>query len=127
MTRTDGGPTHGSLRRSELIERTKAGGAVETLLVQQWVVSTFARWECEYRPSLAKLPGVAPKAVKSELFGELRLLRHDIVHHGGVVSSANAGNCSLIDTFAAGDIVTSGAAHFQVIMKSLVVEIVPPA
>ncbi len=119
------GPTHGSIPRSELIARSRVGGPAEVLLIQQWIVSMFARWEGEYRPAIARLHGVEPDQVKSELFGDLRWLRNDVVHNNGVVKAS--AKCAVLGSFKPGDTITLGTEHFRRAMTTLSVRIDPPS
>jgi len=71
-----------------------------TRLVQDWVVAAFTRWDVTHRPALAALLGATPNY---DLFGDLRLLRNDIVHHNGIATSGNSGRCVLLKWFAEGE------------------------
>lgn len=85
---------HGEWRRSEFLHRAKED--IPKALSQQWIVATYAQWDHHWRPILADAAGVSESSVKSDLFGDLRLLRNDIVHHGGVATRHNTGRCTLL-------------------------------
>src|SRR5690348_13635332 len=83
-----------------------ADGPVEQRLGQQWIVYTFTAWEHEYRPRLAQAHGIDRDALTIPLFGDLRLLRNDVVHHHGIATDRNSGKCEVL-----GHWVTLGAAN----------------
>ena len=41
--------------------------------------------------------------VRDDLLGDIRLLRNDIVHHGGIATKANSGRCKILQWFNDGD------------------------
>lgn len=84
-------------RRSKVLEQLAVGGPVERNLSQQWVVSLYTAWDHEYRTRLADALGVTKDAVVDDLLGDLRRVRHDIVHHHGVATKANSGRCLMLD------------------------------
>lgn len=117
---------HGWIRRSELIAQSVKGGVMEALFTQQWIAATFAKWEHAWRPRLAGLLDVEPGAVVSDLFGDLRLLRNEILHHGGIACGEHASRCVLIP-FERGDVVSLGAEHFRKIISHVDVRVDSPA
>ena len=54
-----------------------------------------------------------------DLFGDLRHLRNDIVHHDSVAASGNAGKCKILTHFQPGDQVFLEPEDFVVIMDEL--------
>ncbi|MDL1969134.1 MAG: hypothetical protein LWW97_11515 [Deltaproteobacteria bacterium] len=48
------------------------------------LIAIYEYWESSCRNKLAVYHGVKLKQVKSQIFGDLRFLRHSIVHHGGI-------------------------------------------
>jgi hypothetical protein len=49
------------------------------------IVFTFAYWDEEIRPQIARVRGVKSDDVKLDELGDLRILRKNIVHNGGVL------------------------------------------
>src|SRR5690349_13836078 len=76
-------------RLSDAVRQVQDDGPVETLLGQQWIVSVYALWEEEYRPRLAEAHGRTPTEETYPLLGDLRRLRHDVIHHRGIASAGN--------------------------------------
>lgn len=65
----------GSFSRSEVEENLRLAG-------YQWLVLFFSRWECTFRPRFVSVLGGDPKrqTVQCDLFGDMRLLRHVVLH-----------------------------------------------
>ncbi len=99
-------------RTSTALEQIAHNGPVDTRLSQQWLVSMFAAWEHEYRHRLAKAHGVAHEMVVVPLFGDLRLLRHDILHCRGIATAENSGRCEVLQHwFAVGEKIQIRVEH----------------
>ena len=64
-------------------------GAFTQYQYKALLVFIFQTWEDYVRPGVAKLYGVEHNHVKSHLMGDLRLVRHDIVHNQGRISPDN--------------------------------------
>ena len=61
----------------------------------------FAFWNEEIRPRLARCKNIDPNEIKVDALGDLRLLRHAIIHNKGVFSrSAQAKLKVMKDLFA---------------------------
>jgi hypothetical protein len=61
-------------------------GSVATRISQQWVIAVYAEWDEHYRRRISKAMNL-PEPLKLPPFGDLRLFRHDIVHHKGVATA----------------------------------------
>lgn len=51
------------------------------------VIFLFTYWETEIRPRLAAARGVEPNAIGSDVMGDLRIVRHAVLHARGRVAS----------------------------------------
>lgn len=92
----------------------QAGGSVPRLLGHQWVSHVYAMWEHAYRPRLASARGVPLGEVVEPLLGDVRHLRHDVLHHRGVATRQHAGRCAILRWFAPGDdIVITGRMVYE--------------
>jgi hypothetical protein len=103
---------YGAWRLSEVIKETQPGGALDARLTQQWVVALFTAWEHEFRPRLAKAHGCDPDELLYDIWGDLRLIRNDIVHHHGIAQAKNTGRCRALRWYQPGDVVLLRARHF---------------
>jgi hypothetical protein len=80
--------TQHTTTQGEFKARNRRGGENHVLLGQLFVVQLYSFWEVGYRPRLARAMGKEPDELKLEIFGDLRLLRHDVLHNLGVVDQA---------------------------------------
>jgi len=86
-------------------------GFVIRQLGQQWAVFVFDEWESWVRPRLAHAHGCKPNDIMVEVFGDLRLIRHDIVHNGGTASAKSSGSCRVLRWFDAGHPIAITGEH----------------
>lgn len=78
--------TTATLRISELRELTRQGGEFEDRLAKSTLVALYSEWDEYYRPRIAKEHLVGTHSVRSDLMGDLRLIRHCIVHAKSVIT-----------------------------------------
>ena len=75
--------------------------------------SLYALWDDAYRPRLAALHVRPENDEKYDLFGDLRRLRNDAVHHGGIATSEETGKCvPLTHWFQPGQMILLKGPHF---------------
>jgi len=109
ITITDGDPNlsgtrfTAQMRVSEAVTRVAIEGPVEVLLGAQWVAFTFAAWEHFFRRRLAAAHGVDAADILVPVFGDLRHIRHDILHHRGIATAEHAGRCDILNWFSPGN------------------------
>jgi hypothetical protein len=84
------------LTKSQVLERTAVGGLTDQLIGQQWILLVFSAWEYEFRSRLATAHGCTASELKYSLFGDLKNLRHDVIHNRGIASQENTGKCELL-------------------------------
>lgn len=100
--------------RRRIDAEAQPGGSVPRQLGHQWVSYVYAMWEHGFRPRLARARSVALDEVRDPLLGDLRLLRHDVLHCRGVATAENTGRCQRLRWFAAGeDIVITGRMVYE--------------
>lgn len=90
----------GAWRRSELQGAAAPGGWLQQWLTDAWLALILARWEYHYRPAFAQQWEVPVDQVVSPVIGDLRLLRNDVIHHGGIATPNNTGRCRMLTRFA---------------------------
>ena len=115
-----GTPHHGRVRMSELQAFAQRGSGAEVALSQQWLMATYSRWELEQRPAIAKLLEVPTAQVMCDLYGDLRLLRNDVAHHGGRVQDA-AGRLVVLTRFQPGESIAFDAADYITVRDNVAV------
>lgn len=107
----------GEWRLSEAIRQVQDNGPVEALLGRQWIVSVYALWEDEYRPLLAAARGNSNNEEKYPLLGDLRRLRHDVVHNRGVASLRYTVHCLVLRWFQPGEVIRVDGRHFEEFLR----------
>jgi hypothetical protein len=79
---------HRIIRADEFINVNSEAGYNEQQVCWGIVVFIFTTWDEGMRPRIARIRGVEPKAVELDEMGDLRILRHAIIHNGGMVTPA---------------------------------------
>lgn len=97
-----GGEVYTRWPLSKVREAGDRDGFLYQWLTQAWIVMTFARWEEHWRKQFAQAMSLPMKAVQCDVMGDLRHLRNDVCHHGGVATTSNTGRCVVISDCTAG-------------------------
>ena len=79
---------HRIIRAEEFLNVNSEAGFNEQQVCWAIVVFIFATWDEEIRPRMARIRGVEPRAVKLDEMGDLRILRHAIIHNSGTVTTS---------------------------------------
>lgn len=74
------------IRANDYIAANSKGGSNEQQHARAVLVFLFTYWEVEIRPRLANAKSVALKDIRSDVMGDLRILRHIILHAKGIIS-----------------------------------------
>ncbi|WP_157101173.1 hypothetical protein [Nocardia shimofusensis] len=80
---------------------------------RMWLPTFFSRWEEDYRHQLAAVHGCKPRDLQIPFFGDLRKLRNDVAHRGGVARADGAATCEILQWFEAGDPIVLTHTHFK--------------
>jgi hypothetical protein len=110
------------LHRSPIGERIAAcriGGANEGALSSLCLVSIYAFWEDNTRGAIARALSVKLDEVKSPLFGDIRVMRHSILHMGGVMDRRGANALQVLKWFREGQRIVLTQAHFHEMVVKL--------
>lgn len=86
----------GVWKRSVLESAADKSGWLNEWISDAFILLTFARWEDHYRPAFAAAHGVSVGEVRCTVMGELRHLRNDIAHSGGIAQARHAGKCTIV-------------------------------
>lgn len=65
---------------TEFAEMLKPGREFEDLQAKMLIAFTYRLWESNFRPQIAKSLSVSEDRVKSDLMGDIRLIRNCIIH-----------------------------------------------
>jgi len=79
---------HRIIRADEFIATNAESGFNEQQTCRAIIVFIFAFWDEEIRPRIAEVRGVKSSDVKLDEFGDLRILRHSIIHNSGILPAA---------------------------------------
>lgn len=71
------------ISQGEIKSRNQKNGENSLFLGEMAIVTIFQFWEDEFRSMIASELNIEKNSVKDDLIGDLRLIRHDIIHHGG--------------------------------------------
>jgi hypothetical protein len=72
---------------SEYIDANSVGGSNEQHHARAAITFLYAYWDEEVRPEFARALEVTTKEIVSDIFGDLRLIRHAILHNKGVLTN----------------------------------------
>jgi len=111
--------TYARFKASELPGLLAQDGPVVLQLGQQWAVFVFAEWDHFLRPRLARARGCDNSAVQVTVFGDLRRIRHDIVHNRGTATREYCGRCELLRWFKPGERLVIRAEHIAEFMSQM--------
>jgi hypothetical protein len=89
-------PVHGAAGARALVADMAEGGTTHRRLTQQWIVTVYTGWDAEFRKRIANAHAVDENAIRADFFGDLRHLRHDIVHHRGVATREHSTKCGTV-------------------------------
>ena len=77
---------HAAISFGEVIESSQDNGVFPDKIAKSFVTAMYAEWEEVFRHRLASEVGSSAKTVKSDLMGDLRVIRHCIVHNKSVIT-----------------------------------------
>ncbi|HGM5034347.1 TPA: hypothetical protein ACKPZU_000078 [Stenotrophomonas maltophilia] len=122
LTHGKGNPQTGTaLHVSTMAERLDAcaeGGFNEVILSNLCLVAIYTQWEVHARCAIADALGVRPSDVIAPIFGDLRHMRHCILHAGGVMDE-RARQLEELKWFKKGDRIVLTQERFHDLIEKL--------
>lgn len=92
---------------SEYIAANSVGGSNEQHHARAAITFLYAYWDEEVRPDLARALGVTSKEIVSDIFGDLRLIRHAVLHNKGLLTDTAYKKLKLVgEHFTPNDVVS---------------------
>ncbi|MCZ6624519.1 MAG: hypothetical protein O7B35_09875 [Deltaproteobacteria bacterium] len=73
------------IRAVDYVEANSPGGSNEQKHARAIVVFLFTYWEDEIRPRLARAKGIELKEIRSDIMGDMRVLRNVILHSKSIL------------------------------------------
>lgn len=90
--------------QSEFVKQNEPGGLNHILAAHQFIATTFTSWEHKHRQTIANTLGIENMSdLKIDVLGDLRKLRHDILHHHGIVRAKTLSQLQELAIFCASD------------------------
>ncbi len=106
--------------QGEYKARNSPGGSNYRLLSHTLIVFAFQLWEHEYRPRIAKLLGIEKtKELKVPIFGDLRHLRNEILHHRGVLRERISNRLEVISGREVGQVISFSQADVEQLVHDI--------
>lgn len=96
---------------SQAIAQVAPDGPVSRRLGELWVVFVYSALDREFRPRLAEAHGCDAHELTYNLLGDLRLVRHDIVHNGAIATDGCIGKFKRLRWFKEGTPVEVDGNH----------------
>lgn len=84
---------------SEYIGANSVGGSNEQHHARAAITFLYAYWDEQVRPKLAQVLQVAVQEIRSDIFGDLRLIRHAILHNNGIITNSNFKRLKMVGEF----------------------------
>lgn len=84
---------------------------------RMWLPTFFSLWEEDYRHRLAAAHGCKARDFQIPFFGDLRKLRNDVAHRGGIARVDGAGTCEILRWFEAGEPIVLDHTHFREVIE----------
>jgi hypothetical protein len=90
-----------------------------TFLTQLCLVMLFDYWEGEYRRRIARALGMKRKELTAPIMSDMELIRDDVIHRRGVVSTTTAGELQVIQGLQEGQHVAFAGDGFDDVLTSV--------
>jgi hypothetical protein len=104
----------------EFKRRNTEGGENWIRLGQLLIVLLIEYWETEYRARVAAALGLAkPQDLKVKLLGDLRLLRHEVLHHQAVIRSSAVRKLEILKDLMPEEPLVLSAADIERIVRGI--------
>lgn len=88
----DQGKAHSKVKLKDAVISSGKDGLFSDTIAKSIIVAVYSEWDVVYRPAIAREVGSQANDLASDLMGDLRLVRHWIIHNKSVVDK----NCSKI-------------------------------
>ncbi len=106
-------------KKGDIKKRNKRNGENQCYMGSMCVVIFYTYWDTYFRKRLTTALGMKGKEFKSNIWGDLRLFRHCILHNKNIISPSDARNIKLLKWFKAGEEVIIDEDKFTTIFSSL--------
>lgn len=94
---------HRIVRADEFVAVNSQAGFNEQQMCWAIIAFVFSRWDEDTRPRLARVRAVSPNDIQIDTFGDLRILRHCILHSGGMLSAGEHAKLKSLNHYFSSD------------------------
>ena len=109
--------TLGSVKR-----RLEDNGFDLTQAAHATIISIYHLWDEKYRVALAAEVNKDPNDINVDILGDLRLLRHSLIHNKGI-AAADVSRCKIVTRFQPGDLIALTTQDIYLIVQALRAEL----
>lgn len=102
----------------EAIKRASPHGPNEILLGNMCLVSIYTFWDVRGRSEIAKALGIENAGVSCDLYGDLRHIRHMLIHNGGYADK-KADSLKLLRWYKPGDRIVTTRQRLHEIVEAI--------
>jgi hypothetical protein len=99
--------------QKELKDRMKKTGKNTNYVSQFSLAMIYEFWENKYREKFSEAIGLKKNDLKSDIFGDIRLIRHDILHARGLATINNSSKTKILKWFQEGELILITEEKFQ--------------
>lgn len=114
---------HASWSKSDIEAAVVDNGWLSNWLSHAWLALTAAKWEGHYRRIFADLHGVKLNDVRSDVMGDIRHLRNDVIHNSAKASKDHSARCTIITRFELDELIVLEPGDIWLLRDHLTVEI----
>jgi hypothetical protein len=82
------------------------------------LITIYQYWEDNYREKLANTLSLQKDAIKSDLFGDIAIIRNSIIHNNSVASS-KVNKCKILKWFQSGDRIFINQDMLKTILRNI--------
>lgn len=104
--------------QAEFKKRNSLNGANYRFIGNMTLITIYAYWEHSCRNIIANHHNVEPKKVASDIFGDLRWIRHSILHHNGI-ALPDVEKCKIFKWFRKNDEIFINGDHIEEIVVTI--------
>lgn len=108
---------HNSTQKEYKIRNSKEGKNC-SFIGNMCLITIYQYWEDNYRERLAKLFSVKKDDIKSDLFGDIGIIRNSIIHNNSIASS-KVNKCKLLKWFKPSDEIFINKGYIIEILRKI--------
>jgi len=108
---------HNSTQKEYKIRNSKIGSNCK-FIGNMCLITIYQYWEDNYRERLAKMFSVKKDDIKSDLFGDIGIIRHSIIHNNSI-ASFKIKKCKILNWFQPNDEIFINMEYILEILRNI--------